>query len=83
MLRPKIFSEATRGWKVTWWTTDLMDAAGTSLVLPNWALITPLQKESFYGAQLKVTRKVHRTCLRSMFRTALWKRLWIVKDKEW
>jgi len=24
-----------------------MEAAGTSLVLPNWALITPLQKRKF------------------------------------
>ena len=60
-----------------------MEAADTSLVLPKWALISRLQKESFYGALLKVTPQVHRMCLRSMFGTALWKRLWIVKDKEW
>jgi len=40
-----------------------MEAADTSLALPNWALISHLQKESFYGAQLKVTlRYIVRVC---------------------
>jgi hypothetical protein len=40
-----------------------MEAADTSLALPNWALISRLQKESFYGAQLKVTRSnIVRVC---------------------
>jgi hypothetical protein len=59
-----------------------MEAADTSLVPPKWASISRRQKESFYGALLKVTPQVHRTCLRSMFGPALWKRLCIVKDKE-
>jgi hypothetical protein len=48
MLHAYIMSEATGGWQVKWWTTALMEAADTSLVLPKWALISRLQKESFY-----------------------------------
>jgi hypothetical protein len=67
-------------WRVTR-TTALIEAADTSLALPNWALISHLQKEFLWSAA-QGDPHVLRTRLRSMFRTALWKRLWIVKDKE-
>jgi hypothetical protein len=43
----------------------------------------PSVKREFLRSAAQGDLQVHRTCLRSVFGTALWKRLWVEKDKEW